>query len=319
MTRLEFAAVAILLAFPAGAHARTRARRVAPVDGPTAEAADADARDAAARLFPDPVEREAFYYQMASDKGLAAKVAAALKEARAAGGSDDAAVTAALKGSPQGVEWQGDAAAAVTAARNALDAGLKAKPPVSDYPETPLIAHLIASLHKQNAADLFASINRPEFGGPLPVKPEPPKTPCPPGASTALDQARVAAGGDPNAFTGEGCPKTPAGPAAPPPDARTPATARPTLSGTPPAPVSDMRPTTGVPPTPGAGTDKDKGADPTKGGSSFGFGDAARVGLMAGFGALIGTVGGPGGMIVGALIGGLVGAFLLKDGDSSAG
>lgn len=305
MTRLEFAAAALLLATPAVATATV--------------SVDAEYADAAQRLFAVDAERETFLYRLSRDPGLAADVLTALRAAKAAGGGD-AAVTAKLKADPAAGDWVGAALGDLVVARKTLETGLDQKPPKTVYPDSPLIARLVSGLHKKDAPELFAAINKPEYGGPQPFKAATtPAKPCVP-AATAFAQLKAQAGGA-DALDGGPCvqaptanadPKTSAGPGG--------GTAAGLLNGSA-RNLSDLRPANGAPPAPGAGSDKGA-ADPGKGGSWFSSmfsGESiARAGLLGAFGALIGSAAGPLGMIVGGLLGAVAG-FLLKGGGDGGG
>lgn len=306
MLRLEFVAVAVLLAAPALAATPP----VLSVAG-----AEADYRDAAKRLFADPLEQEAFYAQVSGDPVLAASVVTALRDARAAGGGE-AAVTAKLRASPDADGWQTNAVVALTGARKTLQTGLAQKPPKTDYPEAPLIGRLAAGLKKEPAG-LFAALDIPAYGGALPTKGVSPAAPKPcPTAATALGQLKAQAGG-PASMDGGPCVETPA--AKPDPKAKTGSggdTARPTLSAAAPG-VSDMRTTTGAPPAPDAAKRPGSSKDPAaSGGSGFTLDKPtiARITLVGMFGAMFGAFGGPVGMVVGGLLGVAAGAFLMKGG-----
>ena len=255
--------------------------------------ASAGPREAANALFTDPVEREAFFVMMSTDAALTA----AVTEVEKSGG---------LQTSPLAASWRARVAVNLTYTRSALADGQKLNPPQTDYPLAPLVAPLTQNLHKQNAADLFATLNVPKYGGPA-VSPPKNVAPCPAG-STALAQARQSADGNGASYTGGPC-STPTVAAA-----TTPATARPTTSAAPvnvptttaPAAVTDQHTTTGAPPSPGA----DKDPKNSKSSSSV---DWTHVAMGASIGAGIGMIlgfGTPMGALAGAVIGGLIGAVM---------
>ncbi|MBI3565110.1 MAG: hypothetical protein HY079_07940 [Elusimicrobia bacterium] len=311
MLRLEFAA-ALLLAVPALAAPRSAKKAAARAPAPLSVAdAEAEYRDAAKRLFADPLEQEAFYAQVSGDPVLAASVVTALRQARAAGGGE-AAVTAKLKAAPDAETWQTNAVVALTGARKTLQTGLAQKPPKTDYPETPLIGRLATGL-KKDPAGLFAALDVPAYGGALPTKAGPAALkPCP-SAATAFSQLKAQAGAA-GSMDGGPCEQTPPAKSGPPAKAGPGGeTARPTLSASGPG-VSDMRTTTGVPPAPGA--DKGPGASSGGGGFTLDKPTVARITLVGLFGAMFGAFLGPVGMVVGGALGVLAGAFLMKGGGS---
>jgi hypothetical protein len=313
MTRLPFA-VAVLFVFTSPA----RADPLPPVPPATVAATtDADYQDAAKRLFPsDPVEQQAFLFSLRKDTfGKGALIRSALIDARKAG--DDAAITAAFVKNSDAAQAEPDVLGAISDARKALDAGLHATPPTTDFSATPLVGALMKGLGAKDPAALFKTLNVSQYGGDL--SNTPPKAvvtagalPCKPGA-TALDTAKAINAGQANM---DGSPCTKDGGTANTVTVPTGSTARPTGKtdgGDPKSTVTDMHPTTGVPPTPGSvrGTDKGPAGSSTGGGGlPFSMGTMTSVGLMAGMGALIGTFGGPVGIVAGAILGGLFGLFI---------
>lgn len=307
MTRLPFA-VAVLLTL-------TRTVWADPLPDPPvvslAAAADADYQDAAKRLFPkDPVEQQAFLYSLRNDPvGKGAAIRAALIDARKAG--DDAAVTAAFVKNPDAAQAEPDVLGAIADARKALDTGLHGATPTTDFSATPLVGALMKGLGAKDPAALFDTLNVSQYGGDLSRTPPKPvvagaTVPCKKGA-TALDAARALGTGQANM---DGAPCTADGVVTNTVTVPTGSTARPTVKpdgGDPKPGVSDL--TAKAPP--GPGTDKGPAGSSTGGGGlPFSMGTMTSVGLMAGMGALIGTFGGPVGIVAGAILGGLFGLFI---------
>lgn len=326
MTRLEFAAAALLLALPASAASTPKKKRTSP---PAPQAAEtlvlpvpADLADAAKVLFPDPADQTAFVYLMEKNAVPPADAIKAVKDARAAGG-DAAAVSARLQKLPAYGQWQGQVGLELSAARQALVAGTKQTPPKTDYPETPLVGRLTAALGKKSPAETLAAINTAGNLADLPTK----AAPCVQGTGAMAQLSATAK----DAKVMDGGPCTPA--VATAPDARgrtTLATATPSGNGlinSDPRTVKDSQALAPPAPlgSPGAGTDQ--GDAPKKKGflgglfSGLNGESVARAGFLGAFGALMGSFAGPVGIVVGGLIGVGLGLFLKggSSGDSSGG
>ncbi|HXT00715.1 MAG TPA: hypothetical protein VN915_08585 [Elusimicrobiota bacterium] len=259
--------------------------------------ASADPRSAANALFDDPVEREAFFAMMAADPALSAAVA----KAEASGG---------VKAAPAAAEWRKSVLAELTKTRTALAAGIRQNPPAADYPAAPLVAPLIKSLKKQNAADLYVSLGATLAKHDAAAPPTAAPQACPPGAARkAFEQARAAAGsGDMTAVTGE-CQASPFA-AAPASTAKDPKALL-TPSAQVPPNVTDQRTTTGAPPAPGADSEKGAGGS----GGLFSSLPWSKIGLGAGLGGMLGMAmgfGSPLGVVGGALIGAVLGAVMFS-------
>jgi len=245
---------------------------------------------------------------MAADPALAATVAKAEAAAAAKGGADPKAVAAALGAAPEAAGWKQSVIDQLTKTRAVISEGMRKTPPPSEYPTAPLVAPLVAALHKKSPADLFVAI-----GGSLAkhgLLAAPAAAPaCPAGtARKALDQARAAAAtGDLGAVTGE-CQAAP--PPAPPPAPPKDPKALLTPPAQVPPSVTDQRTTTGAPPSPGPDKDKDSG-----GPGFFSSLPWSKIGLGAAFGGMMGMAmafGTPAGLLGGALIGAAIGAVMFS-------
>jgi len=271
--------------------------------------AAADPRSAAAALFDDPVEREAFFAMMAADKDLTAAVAEAEKTAQAKGGAEPKAVAAALNELPAAAGWKKNVLDQLTKTHDVLRDALKKNPTQTKFPTAPLVDPLMKSLNRQNPADLYVGIGallekRGVLKAPPPAATKPA---CATGPQKALDLARTAAAtGEMTGVTGE-CAPAPAAPL-PPTKPKDPKEVLTPPAQVPPV-VTDQRTTTGAPPSPGA--DKEKGPGGGGGflsslwndGTKAGLGLGAALGMVFGFGTPIGWLGGA---LIGAAIGGVV-------------
>ena len=288
-----------------------------PVGGSTVAAAPKNVTDAAALIFSDPIQREAFVAMMSADNTLTAAVLKAADDAAKKAGGDGSDPAADLKAAADAAGWTKNVVDELKKVRSYLDYGLnKSTPPKiaqTDYLDqksslyTPVLSYLLrdAKLSLQNPRDLFAKVADPQYsGGPAPSAGP---NPCPQ-ATTALGQLQNMPGNGSGGFTGGPCGQDPGTSPNQGPATNDPSNTQTPPSAPAPPPVTDQKTTTGPPPSP-------PGQDNGGGGGGFGsFFSSLPVNQMlagVGFGAAVGMLlgfGTPMGMIGGAVIGGLIGA-----------